>query len=208
VRGGILFVVSLIDYSYEDGDGMNRLQKALTIWQHLLHNTSIMGVPVILLLNKNDLLANRLKKHPMSRCSLFPAKTKTHAGSKASSSCNKPAEEVAEHCIKQTAKLFKDIYKASPHADDFQGKLHWYSTCATDSKMVTGIMSSMIHSMNNSVLDMFGSSSPPPASHGGLDRHETSFKINPNHTGKDKEYYQGSKKELLARRRGSDSNMS
>ena len=151
-RGVIVFVVSLVDYSYEDGHGDNRLVQALVVWQRLLHNQSIKGVPVILLLNKKDLLARRLCEHPMSGCSLYPFPEKKLSVELAEEVPNftESEEEVAERCITKTAKLLKREFEATPHGDDFQGHLDWYSTCATGGEMVKETMSSMLSSMKSS----------------------------------------------------------
>ena len=143
-RGVIVFVVSLVDYSYEDGHGDNRLVQALVVWQRLLHNQSIKGVPVILLLNKKDLLARRLSEHPMSGCSLYPFPEKKLSVELAEEVPNftESEEEVAERCIEETAKLFKK---------EFQGQLEYYSTCATDGEMIKGTMPSMLNSMDNAL---------------------------------------------------------
>jgi hypothetical protein len=209
--GGILFVVSLVDYSFVDSDGSNRLDQALATWRKLLHDRTIAKIPVILLLNKKDLLPARLKTHPMTRCSLFPKKgAKTH--------WSEAAEVVAERCIKEVVKLFKAEFLQSPHGDAFQGKLEWYSTCATDSKMITGIMTSVIQSMNNGhVLDMFGGCDAPdtaarevvdnenplkPRVRGAFKARVGSAK-DKDFSKSDSDYYQSSKKDVSNRRRGS-----
>jgi hypothetical protein len=103
---------------------------------------STKGVPVTLLLNKKDLLANRLKEHPMSKCSLFSATNMVTKPVEEAHDVTESAEKVADRCIEETVKLFKK---------EFQGQLEYYSTCATDGEMIKGTMSSILNSMDNAL---------------------------------------------------------
>jgi guanine nucleotide-binding protein subunit alpha len=65
----IIFFVALDDYNVpsETMEGKSRLEESLQVWDEVLHGETLSEMPVIVFLNKTDLLKEKLPKAPFKK---------------------------------------------------------------------------------------------------------------------------------------------
>jgi len=66
----VLFVVPLNVYDMYDEDGTNLMQEALNLFEEICNSRWFRKTSVLLLLNKRDLFAEKIRKVPLTKC--FP----------------------------------------------------------------------------------------------------------------------------------------
>ncbi len=143
----VIFVVSLADYDREDAKG-SRFESCLETWITLLNNEVMKKIPVILLLNKEDLFYKKLEQIPLSTCPLLK-----YVPAKAS---DESATAYYARCTNAVLRIFDKSYASQIHGADFCYELPWYTTCATDVKMVEAVVAKIVSSLNKgSAMEMF-----------------------------------------------------
>jgi GTPase SAR1 family protein len=146
----IIFVASLVDYQHNESNSGNRLEKCLQVWDRLLKNKKAFDMPIVLLLNKQDIFNGGLKASPLSACPLL---TK-HSPQKK----NETLGAYQKRSLNAIKKLFYKRYKENPHGEFFQyGEMeHVHCTDAMDAMMVEKMISSVIQDFNkHDMREMF-----------------------------------------------------
>jgi GTPase SAR1 family protein len=132
----VVYVVSLGDYDRVDQSGTHRFQSCLETWDKLLSTKVVEGVPIILVLNKEDSFYKKLETIPLNTCPLLK-----HSKPKAKGEDN---EEFHSRCVADVLELFDKAYQGKPHGEHFCYNLPSHTTCATDQKLVTELLEKLI----------------------------------------------------------------
>ncbi|KAL7747340.1 NEDD8 activating enzyme [Sorochytrium milnesiophthora] len=131
----IIFIVatSTYDQMLPEDTSVNRLFDAMGVFEQVANNAMLSKTPIILFLNKIDLLAEKLKVSPLEK--LFPDYQPPQI--EAGTSPSKAKTAAAEHACRFLARKFALLNRVKDK------KVYMYNTSATDTNQIRLILSTL-----------------------------------------------------------------
>lgn len=151
---GMIYVVSMADYSHEMNDG-NALELSLKTWQSIWQNKILAGIPTILVLNKSDLFKEELQKNPLSICPLFKENEAAVAQKK-----DESIEQYQKRCHDVVVESFQNVHTefwpTRAAEMDSCNKIFLHFDCkATDQDVLAEVISKIVSNLNRRDLASF-----------------------------------------------------
>jgi len=134
----VLFIISLDDYHRNDGNGRNRLMESRELLLTICKSPDFLHLPLVLIFNKADLFNQRLNDKPLSQCSAF----ETVAGKGDA----EPVEDYKKRSLDTVTDFFVQGIKSVVKSEQ-NYSVGYYTTCATDSHLISSVMETVFTSM-------------------------------------------------------------
>jgi GTPase SAR1 family protein len=134
----VLFIISLDDYHRNDGNGRNRLMESRELLLTICKSPDFLHLPLVLIFNKADLFNQRLNDKPLSTCSAFgsvPGKGEAEA-----------VEDYKKRSLDTVTEYFVQGIKSVVKSEQ-NYSVGYYTTCATDSHLISSVMETVFTSM-------------------------------------------------------------
>ena len=110
----VLFCVALSDYDESTPDGTNKMMATKQLFEAIATHPSFEGKHFLLLLNKIDLLEEKVERVPLSRCEWFkdfnPVMTSNPSTSARNNSSNNNSPTLAHRAFQYIAVKFKRLF--------------------------------------------------------------------------------------------------
>lgn len=134
----VLFIISLDDYHRNDGNGRNRLMESRELLLTICKSPDFLHLPLVLLFNKADLFNEKLEKQPLSTCSAFESVAAKGGGESDEDYKKRSLDTVTEYFVQGIKSVVKSEQNYS---------VGYYTTCATDSHLISSVMETVFTSM-------------------------------------------------------------
>lgn len=110
----VLFCVSMSDYDefFDEGNGgqVNKMMASKQLFESIVTHPSFEKKQFLLLLNKFDLLEEKIERVPLSRCEWFPDFCPVISSNPSSSSSNTNSPTLAHRAFQYIAMKFKRLF--------------------------------------------------------------------------------------------------
>jgi len=139
----VMYIVSLADYDHFEGKALekNVLMESRKLFKDVCSDPRIMGKPFVLLFNKSDLFATKLKKKPFSACPEFEKTDNQRDG--------ESDQDYAQRCMKYLFLYYERAYASvlREQMNVEEAPIEYYETCATDLDFIDNTMNAVFSSL-------------------------------------------------------------